>query len=203
MPDEKKSVGSANQTDELLEGDTGSESQTSKVSDNDGLLKKNRELLAEKKKLQTELDGLRAKEDKVREAKLKDEGKLKELVDEKDKRIVALNETVKIDRLRLALTKAGVIDPDYADILKSRIEFDELLNPVGLDEVIDDLKKSKPFLFSQVGNDSKAGVNSQTAKVTYKPNHVFTQREIGLMSLDEWRKNKEEIARQQANGLIR
>ena len=80
MEESKVSSGDSTEVSDQSEGtETKAESQQSQEVDVEGLLKKNRQLLGEKKKVQEQLREYQSKEREEKEAKLKSDNQLQEL----------------------------------------------------------------------------------------------------------------------------
>ena len=107
----------------------------------------------DKKKLAAELEAKIAAELKLKEDKLVEDGKLKELNELKDKKNVELqaklNDQEINSALQVASLKAGIKKSEYIKLFdKSKIKRDETTNEIiGVDELIETFKKENPDLF--------------------------------------------------------
>jgi hypothetical protein len=168
----------------------------------EGLVAKNKELLGELKKLKTKLSTFESTADKDKDAKLKEEGKLKELLDKKEKELSARTDRVRRAELRAAALKYDLLDDEYIDVLMKRVEFDENDTPQNLDDVFKELREKKPFLFKQDAKEIPGTANKGASG--WKPGSKhFTVSEINAMTPDERDKNWQEIQRQMGAGLIK
>lgn len=205
--DKAKSDCSANEADKAADP-AGQSKPSATVRDPEAVLAQNAELLKELK----ELKKWKAKADQAdadREtAKKKDEGKFNEIIAEKEAALAARDAILKRKEISLLMQKHNLQDPDYVDILLSRVEFDESFTAQNADEIFAALKKEKPFLFGEPATKS-APPKTDTAKpVSIKPGHVFTRAEINRLMLTEQgravlRENKSELDRQWAAGLVK
>jgi len=171
------------------------------VRDAEGVMAKNKELLGEIAGLKKKLSSFEAKSDKEKEDKLKEEGKLKELLEKKEGESKTLRERIKRAELKAATRKFGLVDDDYIDILAKSVEFDENDQPTNLDEVFTALKEKKPYLFAQPEPDPKPGTNNTGA--SWKSGHVFTEAEVKAMNKEDLNKNWPEIEKQMGAGKIK
>lgn len=198
MTNEKMPDKSTTESDK--ESKTQSESAT-QVRDAEGVMAKNKELLGEIAGLKKKLSSFESKSDKEKEDKLKEEGKLKELLEKKEGESKTLRERIRRAELKAATRKFGLVDDDYIDILAKSVEFDENDQPTNLDEVFTTLKEKKPYLFAQPEPEPKPGTNNTGA--SWKGGHVFTIQDLQTMTPEERNKNRAEIDRQFAAGLLK
>lgn len=171
------------------------------VRDAEGVMAKNKELLGEIAGLKKKLSSFESKSDKDKEDKLKEEGKLKELLEKKEGESKTLRERIKRAELKAATRKFGLVDEDYIDILAKSVEFDENDQPTNLDEVFAALQKNKPYLFVQPEPDPKPGTKNTGA--SWKGGHVFTKAEVEAMNKDNFNTNWPEIEKQMGAGQIK
>jgi len=198
MAEEKTPDKSTTESDK--ESKTQSES-TTQVQNADGVMAKNKELLGEIAGLKKKLSSFESKSDKEKEDKLKEEGKLKELLEKKEGESKTLRERIKRAELKAATRKYGLVDDDYIDILAKSVEFDESDQPINLDEVFAALKEKKPYLFTQPAPDPKPGTTNNNA--SWKGGHIFTRAEVESMTKDDLEKNWPLIEKQMGAGQIK
>jgi hypothetical protein len=167
----------------------------------DGLVAKNKELLGEIKTLQKKISSFESASDKEKEAKLKEDGKLKELLDKKEGESQILRDRIKRAELKAAVRQYELVDDDYIDILAKTIEFDENDQPLNLEETFAALKEKKPYLFKQDAPDPKPGTHNTGA--SWKGGHIFTEAEVKAMDSKTLNENWPEIQRQMGEGKIK
>lgn len=162
----------------------------------DGLVAKNKELLGELKKLKGKLSSFESEATKRDEAKLKDEGKLKELLDKRTAEAEAKTERVRRAELKAAAVQNGLIDMDYVDILAKRVEFDENDQPTNVEDVFKELREAKPYLFKQPEATPAPGTANKSA-ASWKPGgKTLTLGEVKAMSQEDVLKNQDQILKQ-------
>ena len=170
----------------------------------DGLLAKNKELLGELKKIKSKLSTFESAADKEKEAKLKDEGKLKELLDKKEGEIKAVRDRARRAELKAAARLHGLVDDEYIEILAKQVEFDENDIPTNVEAVFKDLQEKKPYLFKQPDAPAPAGtVNKGASGWKTGSGKYFTKSEVNAMSPEERAKNWPEISKQMMAGLVK
>jgi hypothetical protein len=169
----------------------------------DGLLAKNKELLGELKKIKGKLSAFEGAADKDKEAKLKEEGKLKELLDKKEGEIKAVRDRARRAELKAAARLYGLVDDEYIEILAKQVEFEENDIPTNVEDVFKDLQEKKPYLFKQPDAPPPAGTVNKGASGWKTGGKYFTKSEVLAMSPEERAKNWPEISRQERAGLIK
>jgi len=199
MADEKVPDKSTTESDK--ESTTQTTESAAQVRDAEGVMAKNKELLGEIAGLKKKLSSFESKSDKEKEDKLKEEGKLKELLEKKEGESKTLRERIKRAELKAATRKYGLVDDDYIDILAKSVEFDESDQPTNLDEVFAALKEKKPYLFTQPAPDPKPGTTNNNA--SWKGGHIFTRAEVESMTKDDLEKNWPLIEKQMGAGQIK
>ena len=199
MADEKVPDKSTTESDK--ESTTQTTESAAQVRDAEGVMAKNKELLGEIAGLKKKLSSFESKSDKEKEDKLKEEGKLKELLEKKEGESKTLRERIKRAELKAATRKYGLVDDDYIDILAKSVEFDESDQPINLDEVFAALKEKKPYLFTQPAPDPKPGTTNNNA--SWKGGHIFTRAEVESMTKDDLEKNWPLIEKQMGAGQIK
>ena len=113
----------------------------------EGLVNKNKELLKELKQFKAKAREYETQQEKLNRQKLEEEGKYKELLETERAEKTKLLESVKLARLeRLA---SEMYDPTDIRQFKNLFEFDEDLNILNSQEVIDKLKSDKSYLFKK------------------------------------------------------
>lgn len=209
MAEEKKGAG---QDGKDPNAQAGENSQDGKAEGQDGgkhvskeswdtLLSEKKKEQEEKRKLQAKLDKYEADEKKKADQKLLDDGKLKELVDSKDKEITAKVERIRRAELKVYAQAAGLVDMEYVDLLMKSATFndqDELTNG---EELFKDLLAKKPFLFKSDTPPPPPGTNN--AGANWRQGHTFTQSEVDAMDKETREKNWPEILKQMSEGRIK
>ncbi len=193
MADEPNKDGAAGQsTSDAAPG--GQPDPAAQGGDNvEGVLAKNKELLGEVKKLKSKLSTFESEAAKRDDAKLKEEGKLKELLDKKEVALQAKQDRIRKAELKAIAVQNGLIDMDYIDILAKKVEFDENDLPTNVEDVFKELRESKPYLFKQEAQPTAPGTANKSA-ATWKPGGKgFTPGDIKAMSPDEIIKNQSQI----------
>ena len=152
--------------------------------------------------------------EKAATAKLKEDGKLKELADVETKRANAaeakLATNARKNAIASAATKAGVIDPQAAALLipKSKVETGEDGEVTNADQLVADLIKDKPYLKGKKGNlgagGSGDGDNPDDEKgKTWSQSEIRKKSADPIKGMEWWEKNKKEIFAAQAEGRIK
>ena len=181
-------------------GQSGTERHVSKESWDDLLTEKKKEK-DRADKLQAQIDKHEADKKKANDEKLKVDGKLQELVESKDKDIVAKTERIRKAELKVAAKDAGLVDLDQVELLMKVAKFndqDELENG---EELFKELKEKKPYLFTQPAPDPKPGTTNNNA--SWKGGHIFTRAEVESMTKDDLEKNWPLIEKQMGAGQIK
>ena len=123
-------------------------------TDLEGLIRNRDEILAEKRTLQEKLTGATAEAEALKQRLAKFEPAateaetLRSKLAEAEKTTETLRERNRITQLSLALTTAGVRDPDYVQIARGVVKFSAEDTPEGVDEYVTALRASKPWLFA-------------------------------------------------------
>lgn len=105
------------------------------------LLKEN---MAFKKKLKALEDAQAAADD----ARLKEQGKFKELAEKSEARAKAAHDKLRNKAVELVAIRAGIVDPDAVKLADlSGVTLDDDGNVSGAAEAVEALKASKPYLF--------------------------------------------------------
>lgn len=169
----------------------------------EGVLLKNKELLAEKKQLQDRLDKIEQAEKTRQEEEAKKRGDFESLLKDREEKLkVAAQENKQLKVASRAITEYELIDPDAVILFMGQVA-DDMAN---LGEVMAELKDKKPWLFKtphpltlvpSVPTDKSKG-STPTA-----PGHVFTRAEIRAMSIDQYSANKAAILDQLRRGVIK
>jgi hypothetical protein len=163
----------------------------------------NTELLGDLKKHKNKLSTFESAADKDKEAKLKEEGKLKELLDKKEGEIKAVRDRARHAELKAAARLHGLVDDEYIEILAKQVEFDENDIPTNVGDVFKDLQEKKPYLFKQPDAPVPPGTANRSASGWRPGGKNFTQSEVDTMSPAELDKAWPEILKQMQAGLIK
>lgn len=167
------------------------------------------ELLKKTKETEKKLQEYEMKEQEEKDAKLKKEGKLQELLEKKEARIKELEGSFSKIRIEYEVkdkaNKLGIIDTDVAAKLIDfgKIEVDESGNPKNIDALLTELTEQKPYL---VGKGEKAsvgsGANTSTENQGAKP--IWAQSELREKLQDHawYKEHQEEIESAQREGRI-
>ena len=140
MEESKVSSGDSTEVSDQSEGtETKAESQQSQEVDVEGLLKKNRQLLGEKKKVQEQLREYQSKEKEEKEAKLKSDNQLQELLKLKDAELAEAR--AELGQFHGAVEAHAKVKAVKAHLGNADIP-DELVDLIPLDDIIYD-KESK------------------------------------------------------------
>lgn len=162
----------------------------------------------EERKKNLELDN-RLKE--IEDAKLKEQEKYKELWEKSEERATKSASQLKDMAIRskfiAEVSKRSPLDVEDAFRLAdlSNVEVDPDSGEVaGIEEAVEKLAESKSYLFGPGKKVVNPGAKSQgTSEQPESAQKVFTAAEIGTMDSKTFQENKEEILRQQAEGLIK
>ena len=200
----KKLADMASENEALKAAGTGTD------SDLEGLKKNKDEILKEKKKIQKELETLKKEKEDADNQALVEQKKFQELYEqEKAKREeveLKFKNVVKIQNFEAAALSAGVAPQNlrYVKTLMDSIEFDEDGNPLEVEPVFTNLKEQSPFFFQS--GESVVNIpftDSTKTNLTRTSQQPFTAAQIKAMSIEEYSKNRDEIKKQEAAGLIR
>jgi hypothetical protein len=142
-------------------------------------------ILKEKKAMQKKLADFEAGEKSRNDAKLIEEGKIKELLEKEKENTAKSMERVKLAELRAAALKHGMIDGDYVKVIKDDIEFDSDGIPQNTDSFFDALKAKKPFLFGQA-SETPPPSHHQGGGKPWTPGGTFTEKDILSMDNKEF-----------------
>lgn len=176
---------------------SGAETPAGSGADLEGLIRNRDEILAEKRTLQEKLAGATAEAEalKTRLAKFEpaatEAETLRSKLAEAEKNAETLRERNRITQLSLALTTAGVRDPDYARIVRDAVKFDADDKPEGLDEYLTALRESKPWLFADVNRGGT--VTTPPAGGGGGGQKTITREELRRMSPAEYAAHRKEI----------
>ena len=166
-------------------------------TDLEGLIRNRDEILAEKRTLQEKLTGATAEAEalKTRLAKFEpaatEAEQLRAKLAEAEKAAETLRERNRITQLSLALTTAGVRDPDYVQIARTAIKFSAEDKPEGLDEYLSTLRESKPWLFADAEKKGTVGLPGKAGGGGAQK--TITREELRRMSTAEYAAHRKEI----------
>ena len=175
---------------------SGEETPAGSGADLEGLIRNRDEILAEKRTLQEKLAGATAEAEalKTRLAKFEpaatEAETLRSKLAEAEKNAETLRERNRITQLSLALTTAGVRDPDYVQIARGAIKFSDEDKPEGVDEYVQTLKASKPWLFADV---TRGGTVTTPPAGGGGGQKTITREELRRMSPAEYAAHRKEI----------
>jgi hypothetical protein len=167
-----------------------------------------KELNDKAKKAEAELTKVKEAEEKAKQDKLKEEGKLQELLEAKDKELEALKNSFKQQKVESQIvsvaSRLNVVDTDAVARLidTSKFEYDDEGNPTNTEDVVKALLSDKPYLAKEgttnVGSDANTSTESQNA------NFVITQSELKAKLKDHkwYEDNKDNITQWQKEGRI-
>ena len=166
-------------------------------TDLEGLIKNRDEILAEKRTLQERLTGATAEAEALKKRLAKFEPAateaetLRAKLAEAEKTAETLRERNRTTQLSLALTQAGVRDPDYVQIARGAIKFSAEDKPEGVDEYVQTLKTAKPWLFADVNRGGT--VTTPPAGGGGGGQKTITREELRRMSPAEYAAHRKEI----------
>lgn len=140
--------------------------------------------------------------EKAKNQKLKDEGKIQELLDAANASNQKKDTILKKQSAKLVATLAGMQDPDDIIAHLDKFEFDEEFTITNADTVMKDLKENKAYLFKDAKPTVPAteDLPANLLKAGEKP---FTLDQIKNMSDEDLLKNEKAIQEQMAAGLIK
>ncbi len=167
----------------------------------EGLLAKNKELLGELKKWKTKATAADSAAEKEKEAKLKEDGKLKELLDKRTAEAEAKTSRIRRAELKAVAVQNGLVDMDYIDILIGKVEFDENDTPTNVEDVFKDLREKKPYLFKQPETPPPPGTVNKNAAGWKPGGKSLTLSEVKAMSPEDVLKNQDQILKQAFTGI--
>ena len=165
-------------------------------TDLEGLIRNRDEILAEKRTLQEKLTGATAEAEALKQRLAKFEPaateaeQLRAKLTEAEKTTETLRERNRMAQLSLALTTAGVRDPDYVQIARGAIKFSDEDKPEGVEEYVQTLKASKPWLFADT---TKGGTVTIPPKGGGGDRKTITREELRNMSPAEYAAHRKEI----------
>lgn len=132
--------------------------------------------------LQKKLEAFEKKQAEAEKKKLEEEGKLQELLERERKEKEELMSKYQIEKRQTLLEKqlaSSGINPEIADLIlpsiQSQVEFGDDNQPTNLDEVIDNLKATKPSLFTTVKSQPAGQVGTN---VTIAGNAGLSSEEL-------------------------
>ena len=139
--------------------------------------------------------------DDATEKNLTEQNKFEDLFNKEKIKNTEKDEKLKIKEMKILMQAAGIKDLDYAAILIKKIEFNDDLEAVNVEEIFTELKGKKPYLF---GEEDPNVVKTDTTKTKLSQNtRIFTQQEIGAMTSEQYKENEKAIMEQMAKGLIK
>jgi len=165
-------------------------------TDLEGLIRNRDEILAEKRALQEKLTGATAEAEALKQRLAKFEPAateaetLRSKLAEAEKTTETLRERNRITQLSLALTTAGVRDPDYVQIARTAIKFSAEDKPEGVDEYVAALRTSKPWLFADTNRGGTVTTPPAGGGGGLK---TITREELRRMSPAEYAAHRKEI----------
>lgn len=143
--------------------------------------------------------------------KLKEEGKLEELLEEKDKKIEELTSNLKSFKLKNEIvsvaSKLKVVDTEVVEKLidESKLDVDTEGNYTNVEDVIQNLLSEKPYL-AGAGNNTSSSIGSNANATTQSQNgdFVITKTELREKSKDHnwYLENKENIDKWTKEGRV-
>lgn len=187
--------------------DPGGDESESGASELERLRNHNKELLSELKKVKSALGSIESAKSKEEEEKAKEQGKYKELSEKKDREIAELKTKIANFQRQQSLTDLAIskgINPKASKFFEA--EFDDSGTIVNPDMVIQKFQADWPELVKSQSQDEAgkiAPVDNRKPGTQKTGNKPFTREDIKRMTgTPEWEKNKEEIEKQMAAGLI-
>lgn len=154
-----------------------------------GLKSKINELLNESKGQKAELERFREAEKKRTEDEAKKRGDYETLIKAKDDELVKAKTENKKLRIRVEASAAGLIDPDYVDILSGKIS-DDFSN---LADTLKELKEQKPYLFGEAQNPQIPATDKMKGG-HQRPGKQHTGADVAAMSDAEYEAYRKEHA---------
>ncbi|HSW63875.1 MAG TPA: hypothetical protein VLH56_11310 [Dissulfurispiraceae bacterium] len=171
----------------------------------EGVLIKNKELLAEKKQLQDRLDRLEQAEKQRQEEEAKKRGDFETLLKDREEKLrAAAQENKQLKIASRAIAEYELVDPDAVILFMGQVS-DDMGN---LGEVMAELKDKKPWLFRMPHpltpvNPPAVPTDKSKGSTPNAPGHVFTRAEINAMSTEQYSANKSAILDQLRRGVIK
>jgi chromosome segregation ATPase len=172
-----------------------------------GLEENKNALLKEKKKLQKELETLKAAQEKREKEDLQASEQYKELAE----RLQAEIDTAKAENSKLlkrqkfqAAAVQHNLAPQYMDFVMSQdgLEFDEAGELQNSETFFTSLKETTPAFFQSNGQNQVV-TDSDKTNVSNTATKPYTLAQLGKMSHEERMKIEPEVKRQEALGLIK
>lgn len=165
------------------------------------------EVKNENQEMKSKLSELESEKKNQEEAKLKEQGKYKEVAEQKDTELKTLQAQLIRQEIRLQAIKAGIIDPDVASLINAdsvkRTETGEI---IGAEEAVRKFKEEKSNLFSDGDNSAQTSKTVGSDKKTPSPGSHgggnATKGEKVDSLLDLQKKDPKEYVRQR-NEFIR
>jgi hypothetical protein len=132
------------------------------------LLHTKRAANAEAKQLRLEKEALEQKQKEAEAAKLKEEGKYKELAEKAEGDLKTKDAAFRVRIIKMALkieaAKQGISDPDLIELIDTtEVKIDDSYNVLNAEEVINSFKEKKPAFFEKKEGDEDDG--SDPAKI--------------------------------------
>ena len=160
------------------------------------------------KKTINELKGVKGKLTKLNkeietatDKNLIEQNKFEDLFKAEKTKSEAKDEKLKLKEVEILLQAEGMQDLDYAKILIDKIEFDDNLEATNAKEIFDELKEKKPYLFGET--KQVLATDTQKHRLYVPKGHIYTNAEIRGMPIEDYKKNKDEIQRQEKAGLVK
>jgi len=202
MAEEKKadlsetdSKGSVNQTDSV------SQSQSSESNGKFVSYETYKKTINELKTVKGKLTKVNKEIEDATEKSLTEQSKFEDLFKAEKSKSEAKDEKLKLKETKILMQAEGIQDLDYAEILIKKLEFDENLEAANAKEIFDDLKEKKPYLFGET--KQVLPTDTQKHRIYVPKGHIYTNAEIREMSVEDYKKNKDEIQRQEKAGLVK
>lgn len=170
------------------------------------------QLSSRAKEAEKELERIKKAKEKENQDKLKEEGRYQELLEEKEKEISTLNESISELKLTLGImsiaSKLNVVDTDAVAKLidRSKLESDKDSGEyTNIEDVVKELISEKPYLAKEgSGVSSNIGSNSNATTDSQNGNFVITRSELTAKLQDHswYEEHKDEIRQWQKEGRI-
>lgn len=123
------------------------------------------------KELEAELNSYKQKETEAAEAKMREDGKHKELLEKREQELSGLKDNLRRQEVRIQAVKAGIIDEDVANLIPmDKVSFDSAGKIVGAEEAVNAYKSEKANLFKDLtaAAAGSAGNSTQSTATSTK-----------------------------------
>lgn len=133
------------------------------------------------KETKTQLDKFLAEQKTAEEQKLAEQGKFKEIAEQKDAEITTLKNGVKSSAVKIVALKLGTVDADtvlkIVDLNKIQFSDDGSIDENSVTALVEEIKTNKPFLFG-TGVKPNIGAEGGSPSADNGKKPVYTRKQL-------------------------